>query len=112
MTIRALTGIVCLNLAYAFVGLSLLWGLRALRTWGEVGLLAGLGYLVGLSAFGVLWTGLLVVGVPFGGAWLAGACAVQAEEGDPQQPGLKPRAGVPGRLLRVVRRRAIHTNKD
>ena len=41
MTIRALVGIACLNLAYAFVGLSLLWGLRALRTWGEVGLLAG-----------------------------------------------------------------------
>jgi len=70
VTIRALAGIVCLNLAYAVVGLSLLWGLRALRTWGDVGLLAGLGYLVGLSAFGVLWTVLLVLGVPFGGASL------------------------------------------
>ena len=68
MTVRALSGLAALNLAYAFVGLALLWGFGALRTWGAVLRLTGLGYLVGLAAFGVLWTTLLVAGVPFGGA--------------------------------------------
>ncbi len=68
MTVRALSGLAALNLAYAFVGLALLWGFGALRTWGAVLRLTGLGYLVGLAAFGVLWTTLLVASVPFGGA--------------------------------------------
>jgi hypothetical protein len=68
MTVRALSGLAALNLAYAFVGLALLWGFGALRTWGAVLRLTGLGYLVGLAAFGVLWTTLLVADVPFGGA--------------------------------------------
>ncbi len=67
MTVRALAGLAALNFAYALVGLSLLWGLLAFRTWGGVLRLAGLGYLLGLAAFGVTWTTLLVAGVPFGG---------------------------------------------
>ena len=35
MTVRALAGLAALNVAYALVGLSLLWGLRAFRTWGR-----------------------------------------------------------------------------
>lgn len=67
MTVRALSGLVALNLAYAVVGLALLWALGAFRTWSAALRLAGLGYLLGLAAFGVLWTTLLVAGVPFGG---------------------------------------------
>ena len=67
MTVRALAGLAALNVGYALVGLALLWGLLALRTWGGVLRLAGLGYLLGLAAFGVLWTTLLAAGVPFGG---------------------------------------------
>ena len=67
MTVRALTGLAALNLAYASVGLSLLWGFGALRRWSAFLRLSGLGYLVGLAAFGVLWTMLLVADVPFGG---------------------------------------------
>ncbi len=67
MTVRALAGIAALNLAYALAGLSLLWGLRGFRTWGSVLRLAGLGYLLGVAAFGVVWTALLVIGFPFGG---------------------------------------------
>jgi hypothetical protein len=67
VTLRALSGLAALNLAYAFVGLALLWGFGALRTWNAVARLVGLGYLVGLAAFGVLWTTLLVAGVPFDG---------------------------------------------
>ena len=67
MTVRALSGLVVLNLSYAVVGLSLLWALGAFRTWSAALRLAGLGYLLGLAAFGVLWTTLLVAGVPFGG---------------------------------------------
>ena len=71
MTVRALAGLAALNVAYALVGLSLLWALRSFRTWGGVLRLAGLGYLVGLAAFGVLWTTLLVAGFPFGGVEIA-----------------------------------------
>ena len=71
MTVRALAGLAALNVAYALVGLSLLWALRSFRTLGGVLRLAGLGYLVGLAAFGVLWTTLLVAGVPFGGVEIA-----------------------------------------
>jgi hypothetical protein len=67
VTVRALSGLVALNLAYAVVGLALLWALGAFRTWSAALRLAGLGYLLGLAAFGVLWTTLLVAGVPFGG---------------------------------------------
>src|SRR4029078_12764923 len=66
VTVRALAGLAALNVAYAVVGLSLLWAALAFRTWGGLRRLAGRGYLLGLAAFGVLWTALLVAGVPFG----------------------------------------------
>ena len=86
MTARAILGLVALNAGFAVLGLSLLWALRALPRWSDVLRLAGVGYLVGVAAFGTLWTQLLVVGVPFGGwaivATLAGgtvaACAAGA----------------------------------
>jgi hypothetical protein len=67
VTVRALAGLVALNLGYAVAGASLLWGVGAARSWGALLRLSGLGYLIGLAAFGVLWTALLVLGVPFGG---------------------------------------------
>lgn len=76
MTVRALAGLITLNVAYALVGLSLLWGLLTVRTWGAALRLAGVGYLLGLAAFGVAWTVLLVVGVPFGGAQIVASLGV------------------------------------
>ena len=67
MTVRAIAGLFALNGAFALLGLSLLWSLGALPRWVDALRLAGLAYLVGLAAFGTLWTQLLVVGVPFGG---------------------------------------------
>jgi hypothetical protein len=67
VTGRALAGLTALNVAYAVVGLALLFGFGALRTRRVAVRLAGLGYLVGIAAFGVVWTTLLVAGVPFGG---------------------------------------------
>ena len=64
VTVRALAGLAALNLAYVLVGLSFLWGVRGFRTWGAVLRLTGLGYLLGVAAFGVAWTALLVVGCP------------------------------------------------
>jgi hypothetical protein len=81
VTARALAGLAALNVAYALVGLSLLWGLLAFRTLGGVLRLAGLGYLVGLAAFGVLWTALLVLGVPFGGLGIIVSLVVLAAAG-------------------------------
>lgn len=67
MTARALVGLFALNGAFALVGLSLLWALGAVQRWVDALRLAGVGYLVGVAAFGTLWTQLLVLGVPFGG---------------------------------------------
>ena len=67
MTVRAILGLAALNGAYAVLGMTLLWAIRGLSRWSDVVRLAGLGYLLGLAAFGVVWTQLLVVGVPLDG---------------------------------------------
>jgi hypothetical protein len=67
MTVRAIAGLLVLNLAFAVMGTTLLWAFRGFARWSDVLRLAGLGYLVGVAAFGTVWTQLLVVGVPFGG---------------------------------------------
>lgn len=68
MTVRALAGLLALNVGFAAAGLALLHALRGFPTWGSALRLAGLGHLLGIAAFGVLWTELLVVGAPFNGA--------------------------------------------
>jgi len=85
VTVRALIGLAALNGAYAVLGVTLLWALRGLPRWADVLRLAGLGYLLGLATFGIVWTQLLVVGVPFGG-WgvvlsLVGGTAAAAAAG-------------------------------
>jgi hypothetical protein len=67
MTLRAIGGLVALNAGLAVVGLALLWALGAIARWSDAVRLAGVGYLVGVAAFGTIWTQLLVLGVPFGG---------------------------------------------
>jgi hypothetical protein len=81
VTVRSLAGLAALNLAYAVVGLWILWGLRGFRTWGVVLRLSGLGYLLGVAAFGVLWTTLLAAGVPFGGVEVAVSLVALAAAG-------------------------------
>ncbi|HEY1316256.1 MAG TPA: hypothetical protein VGF10_03465 [Gaiella sp.] len=70
MTVRAIVGLAALNGAYTVLGVTLLWAFRGLPRWSDVLRLAGLGYLLGLAAFGVVWTQLLVVGVPLTGSGL------------------------------------------
>ena len=65
MTLHALAGLAFLNLVFLACGLSLLWWIRGFETLGELGRLAGLGYLTGLVAAGSIWTLLMIVGVPF-----------------------------------------------
>jgi hypothetical protein len=80
VTARAILGLAALNGAYAVLGVALLWAIRGLPRWTDVLRLAGLGYLLGVAAFGVVWTQLLVVGVPLGG-WgvvLSLACGTSA----------------------------------
>ena len=71
MTTRAIAGLFGLNLGFAVLGLSIVFALRGLPRWQDVLRLAGLGYLVGVAAFGVAWTQLLVVGVSFTGWGIA-----------------------------------------
>ena len=66
MAVRAILGLAALNGAYAVFGVTLLWALRGLPRWSDVLRLAGLGYLLGVAAFGTVWTQLLVLDVPFG----------------------------------------------
>jgi hypothetical protein len=65
VTERAILGLVALNGGYAVMGLALLWAIRGLERWVDVLRLAGLAYLLGVAAFGVAWTQLLLLGVPF-----------------------------------------------
>jgi len=67
MTIRAIAGLAALNLGIAVLGLALLFAVRGFSRLADLGRLAGLGYLLGVAFFGVVWTELLVVGVPFTG---------------------------------------------
>ena len=71
MTERAVFGLAALNAAYLCAGVAVLWALRGFHTWASLLRLAGLSYLLGVAVFGILWTELLVIGVPFGGAGLA-----------------------------------------
>ena len=69
MTSRAILGLVAVNLLVFVCGASVLWLARGWRTWLELARLGGLAYLAGVAAVGVVWTLLLVGGVPFSG-WL------------------------------------------
>jgi len=42
VTVRAIAGLVALNVGYLLVGLTLLWALRGLPRWSDVARLAGL----------------------------------------------------------------------
>jgi hypothetical protein len=105
VTVRAIVGLAGLNGAYAVVGITLLWALRGLPCWSDVLRLAGLGYLLGVAAFGTVWTQLLVIGVPFGG-WgivltLAGGAAVAVVAGVVLGRALPRRFGEPGRQASI-----------
>jgi hypothetical protein len=67
LTPGALAGLFALNLGYMVMGTAFVWAVRGMPRWSDVARLCGLGYLVGVAAFGVIWTELLVLGVPFGG---------------------------------------------
>ena len=67
MTVRAILGLAALNGAYAALGITMLWAIRGLARWTDLLRLAGLAYLLGVAAFGILWTQLLVLDVRFSG---------------------------------------------
>jgi hypothetical protein len=102
VTTRALVGLAALNAGFAVTGLAVLYAVRGFRHWTDVARLSGLGYLLGVAAFGVVWTQFLVVGVPFGGwaivltlvAGTAAGCAAGVAFGRPR-PRWTGRSGVP-----------------
>ena len=71
MSPGAVGGLFALNLGYAVMGTAFVWAVRGTPCWSDIARLCGLGYLVGVAAFGVAWTELLVLGVPFGGVQVA-----------------------------------------
>jgi hypothetical protein len=81
VTVRALAGLFVLHAFYLAVGASVLWAIRGWRRWASFAALAGLAYLLGVAALGVLWTLLLVVGVPFGGVTIVVTGALVAAAG-------------------------------
>ena len=81
MTIRALVGLLALNVGFAVAGAALMHAVRGFRTWLDVGRDLGLAYLVGVAAFGIVWTELLVVGVPFDGVGIVASLALLAVAG-------------------------------
>lgn len=76
MTVRAILGLLVLNLLYLAVGSSLVWALGGWRSWIEYLRVAGLCYLLGVSTLGIVWTLMLVAGVPFVGGTIVITCAL------------------------------------
>lgn len=64
---RPLVGLVALSLAFAAAGALSLWAFGAVTTWTRLLRYGGLAYLVGVGLCGIVWTFLLVIGVPFTG---------------------------------------------
>ena len=64
VTIRAISGLFALHGALVVMGTALLWAFRGFTRWADVLRLTGLGYLVGVAAFGTVWTTLLVPASP------------------------------------------------
>ena len=81
MTARALVGLFALHVLYLGVGVTVLWAIRGWSRWQTPLRLLGLAYLLGVATLGVLWTLLLVTGVPFGPATITATIAVVAGGG-------------------------------
>ena len=71
MTAGAVAGLLALHLLYLVVGAAVLWAIRGWTRWATLARLLGLAYLLGLAALGILWSLLLVLGVPFGPSTIA-----------------------------------------
>ncbi len=76
MSISAIAGVLALNFWFLAVGVAVLFGLRGWRSWGELGRLAGLGYMLGVAAMGVVWVWLLTIDVDLSLATIFGSGAV------------------------------------
>jgi hypothetical protein len=71
--LHSLAGIAALNLLFLVVGVTVVWAVAGLPSWGAFARLAGVAYLLGVALGGIAWTLLLVGGVPLPavGMWLA-----------------------------------------
>jgi hypothetical protein len=66
MTLRALGGLLLFNVLVLGVGAGVLWGIRGWRWWTDFARLAGVAYLLGLSALMLVMTYQIVAGIPIG----------------------------------------------
>ena len=80
MTIRAILGLVVLNLFVLGVGSGILWGIRGWRSVIEFVRLSGVAYLLGVASLFIVFTLELVLGIPLTQVTIAvtGACLVGA----------------------------------
>ncbi len=97
MTARAILGLVVFNVFVLGVGGGVLWGIRGWRFWTELVRLAGVAYLLGVSAMMIVLTLELVVGIPIGipsillaGALLAGLGILVGRRRGHTPPALRP----------------------
>ncbi len=97
MTLRAIVGLLVYNLFILGVGAGVLWGARGWRWWTDFVRLAGVAYLLGVSALMILMTFEIVVGIPIGVATIllsgAGLVALGVFAGRRRgftAPGLRP----------------------
>ena len=97
MTVRALGGLLVLNLFVLGVGAGVLWGVRGWRWWTDFVRLAGVAYFLGLSALTILTMYELVLGIPVNpvtglltGAGLVAAGILVGRRRGFVMPGLRP----------------------
>jgi hypothetical protein len=81
VTARALLGLTIANVVVLGTGSCVLWGMRGLRSWGELARLSGLAYMIGVAGLGVALTIELVIGLPFRLATILLTCAALAVAG-------------------------------
>ncbi len=117
MTVRAVTGLVALHVLFALVGSSMLWALRGWTRWSSALRHLGLAHLLGVATLGLAWTGLLILGLPFGGATIVltalavvvAAVALGRRRGCRLGPGRAPRLRGSAALATVAGLAAVGT---
>ena len=74
MSMRAIVGLLAVNLVVILVGFANLYALRGWRSWGDLARFVGLAYFVGLSILMVVLTAALVTGLTLGASAMAVVC--------------------------------------
>lgn len=78
---RAVGGLLAVNLLYVLTGATLLWGAHRWRFWTSLVRLGGLAYLLGVASLMVVLTATVAMGIPYSEATFLGCAALVSVAG-------------------------------